>query len=104
MTKTISHACISHSVTIPNDIFENLKEFKRSSDYEFFVDLPASTVISLILGWALSENRVTHEDLLKLYAQRSNVYGRVPARPQGTNLEKDLFKKIVNKKSPFIKD
>ena len=88
MTKTISR-----SVTIPEDIFKNLQKFRKSSNYEFFVDLPVSTVISLILEWALDKNGVTHEALLKLYAQRSNVYGRVPTRPQGANWEKHLLDK-----------
>jgi hypothetical protein len=84
----------SHSVTVPEDTFDKLLKFRRSIETTYFdIDLPVSTVISLILEWALVENRVTSEDLLKLYIQRAGVYSRLPTRPHVKDWKEHLLDK-----------
>jgi len=84
----------SHSVTIPEDTFTKLLRFRRSIETTYFdIDLPTSTMISLLLEWVLDKNRVTSEDLLKLYVQRAKVYKRLPTRPHIKDWKKHLLDK-----------
>jgi hypothetical protein len=84
----------SHSITIPEDTFNKLLKFRRSIETTYFdIDLPISTMLSLLLEWALDKNRVTSEDLLKLYIQRADVYSRLPTRPHVKDWKLHLLEK-----------
>ena len=67
------------SVTIHKDTLRKLFEFQNNAKDTLIRKLPTSTIITLMLDLALTNQLLSEQDLLKLYDNLN--YGRKPLTP-----------------------
>lgn len=88
---------VRKTVTIRSDVYQKLCAMFRNPKFDGFYLLRDSTLITLILEWAF-EHGVNEKELLELYADSYNKYGRFPMRPTfGGKSPKELRDLVLKK-------
>lgn len=93
-----------HTITLRDDVYQKLRDFKTEAMKseklaDTFLVLRTSTLITLIVDWALTEGKLGARTIVELYAKSHDLWARIPEEPYGDEWKNEKEKQQRKKQA-----